>query len=152
MHANIYIDIYCVVGQSLNLPQVLVISFLNILEFFWENIKAVDKRCLEMMDTNQEGDDDDDISTKDGHLESTLQQKQEYDFLSDMNHELKKDSLVNDGIEMKYVSMKDFIDILHKSSNEPLEVKCERGCCNNGIDYSEWGIKELGIGKDDMNG
>jgi len=98
-----------------------------------------------MMDTNRERYDDDEISTKDGHLENTLQQKQEYDFVSDINSELKKDSLVNDGIEIKYVSMKDLIDILHKNSNVPLEVKCERGCCNKGIDYSEWRIKELGI-------
>jgi len=98
-----------------------------------------------MMDTNREGADDDDISTKDGHLESTLQQKQKFEFLSDMNNELKKDSLVNGGTEMKYVSMKDIIDILHKNSNVPLEVKCERVCCKNGIEYSEWGIKESGI-------
>jgi len=99
-------------------------------------------------------DDEDEGTLKEGEIKQTVKNNS-FDLINYMNSELSNNSSSSmdraagdpqaEGLQMQEVSMEDLIDLIQTNSQMLLDIECERGCCNNGVDCSEWALnKKIG--------
>jgi len=104
----------------------MAISFLSYLKLFWNRIKALDRKSLELMSIRGRGDGDDDDDDDEGTLEDgEIKQptkNNSFDLINYINSELSyrsSRSIVDradgdqqqmEGLQMHEVSMEDLVD------------------------------------------